>query len=160
MILEDKKVKRKKMSEEEKKDWNELCIFVKKEILKYGDDTKFPRFLALRLKGLANGQYIVNNNQKLQGKYTFYEIKITFMYCKQDILYGFSKNVFKDENHKISYMMKIVESSLNTIRERLRSKQRQEERIEQIKVNTEESNIKYVNKNKDKNINNRLKGLI
>ena len=148
------------MSEEEKKDWNELCEYVKKEILKYGDDTKFPRFLALRLKGLANGQYIVNNNQKLQGKYTFYEIKITFMYCKQDILYGFSKNVFEDENHKISYMMKIVENSLNTIRERLRSKQRQEERIEQIKVNTEESNIKYVNKNKDKNINNRLKGLI
>ena len=121
--MAEAKVKRKKMSEEEKKDWNELCVFVKKEILKYGDDTKFPRFLALRLKGLANGQYIVNNNQKLQGKYTFYEIKITFMYCKQDILYGFSKNVFEDENHKISYMMKIVESSLNTIRERLRSKQ-------------------------------------
>ena len=158
--MAEAKVKRKKMSKEEKRDWNELCEYVKKEILKYGDDTKFPRFLALRLKGLANGQYIVNNNQKLQGKYTFYEIKITFMYCKQDILYGFSKNVFEDENHKISYMMKIVESSLNTIRERLRSKQRQEERIEQIKVNTEESNIKYVNKNKDKNINNRLKGLI
>ena len=148
------------MSKEEKKDWNELCEYVKKEILRYGDDTKFPRFLALRLKGLANGQYIVNNNQKLQGKYTFYEIKITFMYCKQDILYGFSKNVFEDENHKISYMMKIVELQLNTIRERLRSKQRQEERIEQIEVNTGESNIKYVNKNKDKNINNRLKGLI
>ena len=92
--MAEAKVKRKKMSEEEKRDWNELCVFVKKEILKYGDDTKFPRFLALRLKGLANGQYIVNNNQKLQGKYTFYEIKITFMYCKQDILYGFSKNVF------------------------------------------------------------------
>ena len=148
------------MSKEEKEQWEELCVYVKKEILKYGDDTKFPRFLALRLKGLANGQYIVNNNQKLQGKYTFYEIKITFMYCKQDILYGFSKNVFEDENHKISYMMKIVELQLNTIRERLRSKQRQEERIEQIEVNTEESNIKYVNKNKDKNINNRLKGLI
>ena len=148
------------MSKEEIKQWNELCEYVKKEILKYGDDTKFPRFLALRLKGLANGQYIVNNNQKLQGKYTFYEIKITFMYCKQDILYGFSKNVFEDENHKISYMMKIVELQLNTIRERLRSKQRQEERIEQIEVNTGESNIKYVNKNKDKNINNRLKGLI
>ena len=148
------------MSKEEKEQWNELSEYVKKEILRYGDDTKFPRFLALRLKGLANGQYIVNNNQKLQGKYTFYEIKITFMYCKQDILYGFSKNVFEDENHKISYMMKIVELQLNTIRERLRSKQRQEERIEQIEVNTEESNIKYVNKNKDKNINNRLKGLI
>ena len=102
MILEDKKPKRKRMSKEEKEQWNELCEYVKKEILRYGDDTKFPRFLALRLKGLANGQYIVNNNQKLQGKYTFYEIKITFMYCKQDILYGFSKNVFKDENHKIS----------------------------------------------------------
>lgn len=157
--MAEAKVKRKKMSEEEKKDWNELCIFVKKEILRYGDDTKFPRFLALRLKGLANGQYIVNNNQKLQGKYTFYEIKITFMYCKQDILYGFSKNVFEDENHKISYMMKIVESSLNTIRERLRSKQRQEERIASIEVNTGEEIAEYKKKSKEVK-NKRLKGLI
>ena len=157
--MAEAKVKRKKMSEEEKRDWNELCIFVKKEILRYGDDTKFPRFLALRLKGLANGQYIVNNNQKLQGKYTFYEIKITFMYCKQDILYGFSKNVFEDENHKISYMMKIVESSLNTIRERLRSKQRQEERIASIEVNTGEEIAEYKKKSKEVK-NKRLKGLI
>ena len=147
------------MSEEEKRDWNELCIFVKKEILKYGDDKKFPRFLALRLKGLANGQYIVNNNHKLQGKYTFYEIKITFMYCKQDILYGFSKNVFEDEKHKISYMMKIVENSLNTIRERLRSKQRQEERIASIEVNTGEEIAEYKKKSKEVK-NKRLKGLI
>ena len=157
--MAEAKVKRKKMSEEEKKDWNELCIFVKKEILRYGDDTKFPRFLALRLKGLANGQYIVNNNQKLQGKYTFYEIKITFMYCKQDILYGFSKNVFEDEKHKISYMMKIVENSLNTIRERLRSKQRQEERIASIEVNTGEEIAEYKKKSKEVK-NKRLKGLI
>ena len=157
--MAETKVKRKKMSEEEIKQWNELCVFVKKEILKYGDDTKFPRFLALRLKGLANGQYIVNNNQKLQGKYTFYEIKITFMYCKQDILYGFSKNVFEDENHKISYMMKIVENSLNTIRERLRSKQRQEERIASIEVNTGEEIAEYKKKSKEVK-NKRLKGLI
>ena len=157
--MAETKVKRKKMSEEEIKQWNELCVFVKKEILKYGDDTKFPRFLALRLKGLANGQYIVNNNQKLQGKYTFYEIKITFMYCKQDILYGFSKNVFEDENHKISHMMKIVESSLNTIRERLRSKQRQEERIASIEINTGEEIAEYKKKSKEVK-NKRLKGLI
>ena len=148
--MAEAKVKRKKMSEEEKRDWNELCEYVKKEILKYGDDTKFPRFLALRLKGLANGQYIVNNN---------HEIKITFMYCKQDILYGFSKNVFEDENHKISYMMKIVESSLNTIRERLRSKQRQEERIAFIEVNTGEEIAEYKKKSKEVK-NKRLKGLI
>lgn len=157
--MAETKPKRKRMSEQEKQDWNELCEYVKKEILKYGDDTKFPRFLALRLKGLANGQYIVNNNQKLQGKYTFYEIKITFMYCKQDILYGFSKNVFEDENHKISYMMKIIENSLNTIRERLRSKQRQEERIAFIEINTEEEIAEYKKKSKEVK-NKRLKGLI
>ena len=147
------------MSKEEKEQWEELCVYVKKEILKYGDDTKFPRFLALRLKGLANGQYIVNNNQNLQGKFTFYELKITFMYCKQDILYGFSKNVFEDEKHKISYMMKIVESSLNTIRERFRSKQRQEERIASIEINTGEE-IAEFKKNSKEVKNKRLKGLI
>ena len=43
------KVTRTKMSEEEKRDWNELCEYFKKEILGYGDDMKFPKFLALRL---------------------------------------------------------------------------------------------------------------
>lgn len=149
---------KKKMSEEEKRDWNELCEYFKKEILGYGDDMKFPKFLALRLKGLQTGNFIANKNNKLQGSYTFKEILLTCKYSKLDIMIGFRSNSFVDEKHKINYAMSIIESNLNTIKERLKSRQRQEEKLESVEV-TEESTIKYVNKNKKKRKNKLLEGI-
>ena len=157
--MAEAKVKRKKMSEEEKKDWNELCEYFKKEILGYGDDMKFPKFLALRLKGLQTGNFIVNKNNKLQGNYTFQEILLTCKYSKLDIMIGFRSNSFVDEKHKINYAMSIIESNLNTIKERLKSRERQEERIASIEINTGEEIAEYKKKSKEVK-NKRLKGLI
>ena len=157
--MAEAKVKRKKMTEEEKKDWNELCEYFKKEILGYGDDMKFPKFLALRLKGLQTGNFIVNKNNKLQGNYTFQEILLTCKYSKLDIMIGFRSNSFVDEKHKINYAMSIIESNLNTIKERLKSRERQEERIASIEINTEEEIAEYKKKSKEVK-NKRLKGLI
>ena len=157
--MAEAKVKRKKMTEEEKKDWNELCEYFKKEILGYGDDMKFPKFLALRLKGLQTGNFIVNKNNKLQGNYTFQEILLTCKYSKLDIMIGFRSNSFVDEKHKINYAMSIIESNLNTIKERLKSRERQEERIASIEKNTGEEIAEYKKKSKEVK-NKRLKGLI
>ena len=157
--MAEAKVRRKKMSEEEKRDWNELCEYFKKEILGYGDDMKFPKFLALRLKGLQTGNFIVNKNNKLQGNYTFQEILLTCKYSKLDIMIGFRSNSFVDEKHKINYAMSIIESNLNTIKERLKSRERQEERIASIEINTEEEIAEYKKKSKEVK-NKRLKGLI
>ena len=149
---------KKKMSEEEKKQWDELCEYFKKEILGYGDDMKFPKFLALRLKGLQTGNFIVNKNNKLQGNYTFQEILLTCKYSKLDIMIGFRSNSFVDEKHKINYAMSIIESNLNTIKEKLKNRQQAEQKIESVEV-TEESTIKYVNKNKKKRKNKLLEGI-
>ena len=146
------------MSEEEKKQWDELCEYFKKEILGYGDDMKFPKFLALRLKGLQTGNFIVNKNNKLQGNYTFQEILLTCKYSKLDIMIGFRSNSFVDEKHKINYAMSIIESNLNTIKERLKSRQQAEQKMESVEV-TEKSTIKYVNKNKKKRKNKLLEGI-
>lgn len=37
---------------EEKSSWNELCDYVKREILEYDENMKFPKYLALKLQGL------------------------------------------------------------------------------------------------------------
>lgn len=37
-------------SESGNKEWIELCEYVKKEILKYDDNMKFPTYLALKLR--------------------------------------------------------------------------------------------------------------
>ena len=146
------------MSEEEKRDWNELCEYFKKEILGYGDDMKFPKFLALRLKGLQTGNFIVNKNNKLQGSYTFKEILITCKYSKLDIMIGFRSNSFADEKHKINYAMSIIESNLNTIKERLKSRQQAEQKLENVEVNMIEG-ATYKKKTKEVR-NKRLEGLM
>ena len=36
---------------EEKSSWNELCDYVKREILEYDENMKFPKYLALKVNG-------------------------------------------------------------------------------------------------------------
>ena len=156
--MAEAKVKRKKMSEEEKEQWDELYSYVK-GLMGYDDKTSLSRTEVLKLKGLTRGQFIANNNQQELAEYSFYEILVTFKICKFDIIRGFRSNSFKSNGHKFNYMIKIVEGNLSTVRERLKNKKQAEQKMESIEV-TEESAIKYVNKNKGKNINNRLKGLI
>ena len=156
--MAEAKVTRKKMSEEEKEQWDELYSYVK-ELMGYDDKTSLSRTEVLKLKGLTRGQFIANNSQQELAEYSFYEILVTFKVCKFDIIRGFRSNSFKSNGHKFNYMIKIVEGNLSTVRERLKSRKQAEQKIESVEV-TEESAIKYVNKNKGKNINNRLKGLI
>ena len=39
------------IKKKENEQWNELCEYVKKEILEYDDNMKFPQYLALKLQG-------------------------------------------------------------------------------------------------------------
>ena len=157
MILEGKKVKRKKMSEEEKKDWNELYSYVK-GLMGYDDKTSLSRTEVLKLKGLTRGQFRANKKQQELAEDRFYEILVTFKVCKFDIIRGFRNNSFKSNGHKFNYMIKIVEGNLSTVRERLKSRQQAEQKMENVEI-TEESAIKYVNKNKKKRKNKLLEGI-
>ena len=89
--------------------WTELCTYIKKEILQYDDTMKFPKYLALRLKGLSEGKFIANKNTKSQGEYSFRTILYTCQIVRPKILNYFSQNSarIKDEQHKIktSYPM-------------------------------------------------------
>ena len=145
------------MSKEEKEQWNELYSYVK-GLMGYDDKTSLSRTEVLKLKGLTRGQFIANNNQQELAEYSFYEILVTFKICKFDIIRGFRSNSFKSNGHKFNYMIKIVEGNLSTIRERLRNRQQAEQKMESIEV-TEESAIKYVNKNKKKRKNKLLEGI-
>ena len=156
--MAEAKVKRKKMSKEEKEQWDKLYSYVK-GLMGYDDKTSLSRTEVLKLKGLTRGQFIANNNQQELAEYSFYEILITFKICKFDIIRGFRNNSFKSNRHKFNYMIKIVESNLSTVRERLKSRQKQEERIASIEINTEEEIAEYKKKSKEVK-NKRLKGLI
>lgn len=148
---------KKKMSEQEKKDWDELYSYVK-ELMGYDDKTSLSRTEVLKLKGLTRGQFIANNNQQELAEYSFYEILVTFKVCKFDIIRGFRSNSFKNNGHKFNYMIKIVEGNLSTVRERLKSRQQAEQKIESIEVNMIEG-ATYKRKTKEVR-NKRLEGLM
>ena len=157
--MAETKVRRKKMSEEEKEQFNELYSYVHDVIMGYDEKTALDRYFVLRLKGLKEGKFIANNKTKLYGEYTFQEILATFMYCKSEIVKGLTFNDFKDNQHKINYIMFLVELQLNMIRDRIRNKAKEEKQIEQIEI-AEQSKIKYVNKkDKKKKPNKLLEGI-
>ena len=156
--MAEAKPKRKRMTKEEKKQWDELYSYVK-ELMGYDEKTALDRYFVLRLKGLKEGKFIANNKTKLYGEYTFQEILATFMYCKSEIVKGLTFNDFKDNQHKINYIMFLVELQLNMIRERIRNKVKEEKQIEQVEI-AEQSKIKYVNKkDKKKKPNKLLEGI-
>ena len=84
-----------KMTEKEKHDWYDLCDYIKYEILEYSPEMKIPQTLALRLKGLAQGNFMANKYIKPNASYTYEQILITCKVCKPKIKDYFSKNSAK-----------------------------------------------------------------
>lgn len=85
--------------------WIELCEYVKKEILEYDDNMKFPQYLALKLQGIKRGEHIANNNHEAKANYDDYTILCTFKLCKKKIVSYLHNNESKihDEKHKIKH---------------------------------------------------------
>ncbi len=142
------------------KDWLELCAYVHKDIMGYSEDMKFTRFVALRLRGLASGQFVANKKQKPQATYDYKTILYTFKACKLDIISAFKSNQTKwtSEQHKFNYCMVIIENNINDMVIRLKNAQKAKEKTEDIKLD----NITHDGANyqkKDKKINNDLQDL-
>ena len=113
------------------KDWLELCEYIKKEILHYDDNMKFPSYLALKLQGLKKGQHIANNNCETNACYDDYTLLCAFKICKNKIVDYMVKNEIKikDEKHKINLIVKMVEPEINDVYIRLQQAKKKEEKI-------------------------------
>ena len=131
-------------NEPKNKEWIELCEYVKKEILQYDDNMKFPTYLALKLQGLKKGQHIANNNIESGSCYDAYMEK--------------NETKIKDERHRINLIIKIVEPEINDVYIRLKQAQKREEKIVDTSFDNQFNNgAKYTKKTH--NINERMKKL-
>lgn len=141
-------------------EWIELCEYVKKEILEYPDDMKFPKYLALRLRGLTSGQFIANKKQTPQASYDYKTILITFKICKSKILQYFIGNQtkFKDERHKINTIMLFIENEINDVTIRLKNVKHSEDKIVNLELENQ-FNVGSEYKNKNKKVNEKLNDL-
>ena len=123
-----------KMTDEEKNSWLELCEYVKLQILGYSKEMKFPKDLALRLKGLSEGQFIANKNIPIQAKYDFKTILITCKICRPKIVKYINDNQtkIKDEKHKINLVMMFIEKEINDVYIRLQQVKTSEIKVQDI----------------------------
>ena len=150
----------KKMTKEEKMEWDELYEYIKKEILGYDANINLPRNLVLRLKGLREGKFMANKSTKAMGDYTFKVILTTFKINKFDILKALSnKNRFKDESHMINYLMVVIENKINDTYLRIKKVETAQEKGQEIDINIEDDKAEYKPKTK-KVKNSRLKDLL
>ena len=114
------KTTKKHMSQQDKQDWDELYGFVCHKVMGYDENQSLSKTQVLRLKGLLNNKYMANNSVADTANYSYKVVLNTFKYCYLDIQKGLSNNTFVDENHKFSYILKIVENNLNTIYMRMK----------------------------------------
>lgn len=139
-------------NKQKQEDWLILCEYVKKDIMGYTDDMKFPRFIALRLRGLASGQFMANKKQKPQAEYDYKTILYTFKACKLDIMNGFKSNQtkWKNENHRFNYCMVIIESNINDMVIRLRNAKKAKKQAEGLNlINQENEGATYKKRTKE-----------
>lgn len=108
----------KEIRDKENKEWDDLYQYVKKEILGYEECQNLSPFQIRILKQLRNGEYVVRNKQMVNKGYPYKVILFTFKFKKRDILAAIQGKTFNDEKHKFSYIMVIVNNSINDIYKR------------------------------------------
>lgn len=131
---------KRKMTEEEKRDWQELYNYVKFDILGYDENQALSSTMVLRLKGLLTNKFIENNNTKATANYSYKVVLNTFKYCKQDIDKALRIKSFENEMHRFLYIVKIVEKNINTVY--MKMKQHQKAREEAKNTTVEVANHK------------------
>ena len=72
-----------KMTEAEKKEWDELYEYVKKQILFYDDNQNLSSYICTKLKGIRTGKFIENRNIKDQASIHTKSFYIHFRYADQ-----------------------------------------------------------------------------
>lgn len=125
-----------KMSAAEKAEWDELYQYVKKNVLGYDDSQSLSRNMVLRLKGLLTNKFMDNNKIESTANYSYKLVLLTFKFCNPDIQRGLRSIGFKDENHKFNYILKIVESNLNTVYLRLKNAEKAKETTQTLDTAT------------------------
>lgn len=149
-----------KLTEEEKKEWNELYNYLKKEIFHYDEKQKLSETIVLSVLGIRYGKAIENRNIPDKAKYPFRVILFTFMSCKKDIEYAIRTKNFKNENKMMAYIRKIIDANINDVYERYKQSINENDMyLRRLKKNDNkhiDRNKKLEYKKKSKNASERL----
>ena len=124
---------KKKMTEKQKQDWENLYYYVK-NLLGYDENQALSSTMVLRLKGLSTNKFIENNNIQDGANYSYEVILNTFKFCKLDIDKALRTNRFQNEQHKFLYITKIVENNINNVYMKMKNSQKAKEEAKNTTV--------------------------
>lgn len=133
----------------EKQKFNELDVYIAAEILGYEIGQIVPPFLKKRVKKLAQ-------------TYDYEVIKLCFEYLKRDLQYYMNNKEFRDDQHKVNYIMVVVENNINDTykiwkrKKEIQLKQAKMDAVSEIDLAIVPSNI--VKKQKTNDISSFLTG--
>lgn len=130
------KASKKKMTEQELADWDELYEYVRSKVMGYDKNQSLTPYIVLRLKGLVDGKAVANKKIKDKAHYSYKVILNTFKYSMPDIGRAVERIAFKDESAKFNYIMRIVENNINTVYIRMKN-------AEKAKAEAQESDVSY-----------------
>lgn len=129
-----KRVVKHSMTKEEIKEWDAIYDYVRYNILGYDENQSLSTTMVLRLKGLLNNKFMANNNTEDTANYSYKVVLNTFKFCSPEIKRSLMDVNFKNETHKFNYIIKIVESNLNTVYLRMKNAEKVKNEIENEKV--------------------------
>ena len=145
---------KKKMTEKEKQDWENLYFYVKK-LLGYDENQALSSTMVLRLKGLLTNKFIENNAIKSTANYSYETILNTFKFCSPTINKALKTNSWTNEMHRFNYILKIVESNINNVYLRMKNVQKAKEEAKNTTIDTV-NHIGAEYQRKTKEVNNKL----
>lgn len=135
----------------ENDEWNKVYDYFKKDILGLSDGANLSPHAVERLLGLRVGRYKPNasNTRTLKTGYSFATILYTLKYSKRAIDKALKTVNFKDDKHRVDYLMKIVQNNINFIQTRMNRLAQENKRAEKLKkeeATEEQRGVQYKRK--------------
>lgn len=146
------------MNTEEKEMYEKTINWIHCNIFQYNNSRIASPYLRKRIKELAY-------NSDGEQIYTFKMILYAVMTHANEIKWAFSNKEFKNENHKINYLMVIIGNDMNDIKNRVLERQREQQvatqQIESAQILADNNILlgsnRYIRKTEE--VNERLKEL-
>lgn len=130
------KTVKKRMSKQDKIDWDNLYEYVRSKVLFYDNSQSLSKQMVLRLKGMLNGKFYANNTTTDMADYSYKTVLNTFKFCSPKIQSALSSKTFDSENHKFNYICAIVENNLNDVYLRMKNAIKVQKKTETMDVST------------------------
>lgn len=134
-------------SQEEQDWWDALYMYIKNDILELDPKLHLNHYTILRLRGMAQGCFVGQKRDQCDLTYGYRVILAAFSKMAPLIKYGFQTRTFNNLQHKINWMMSVVEPHLNDIYIEEESERKRIEDLQKQTNNVNEDIARYQNTN-------------